>query len=480
MIFFSHIYTYIIIKQDSNMMDIFTNKTDVPSDMLDNKNVTQKPIIIRGLTGIVNTGNTCYMNSAVQALSHNYPLTNYLFNNKKNILQILKNNARKIFIDNEFFKLTNENSFIPLDLRNKIHNENYNPESLTEEETNMIYNNTITAQLIRLLENMWAKNCAVIPTSFKKIFSQARNKFFYGCEQHDAEEAYSCILQKMQEELAENKDIKFRHSKPTIQELLQFKDEIGVKIRNATSMDEKKFYFNIYKQKKKEMPMESLSIEAYREMRKYYGSSYSRITEIFSGFMHSSITCPNSDCGFSSNKFDPFLHLALQMPVKNDDSLLKSDLNIEDCINEYCREEILDSNNLWHCEGCDNNVRAIKKLQLWTAPPVLVIQLKRFGMARTRKDGRLVNYPMNHFDISSMISPYNFDENKCYKYRLQCVINHTGSLNGGHYYTYCLDEDSGQWYKYDDLIVNKISENVIITHNAYLLFYMREDMIKNM
>jgi ubiquitin C-terminal hydrolase len=430
---------------------------------------------ILGLTGIVNTGNTCYMNSAVQAFSHNYPLTNYLFTNKKNILEILKKNAHKILKDNNSFKLDQKNSIVPMELRMKIQDEKYNPESLTEEELKIVYNNTITSQLMRLLENMWANNCGIIPTSFRKIFSEARDKFFYGCEQHDAEEAYSCILQKMQEELAENKDIKFKITDPAIQEFLQFKNDISAKIQNAASVEEKKFYFDLFKQKKKSMPAESLTIEAYREMKKYYSSAYSRITEIFTGFLHSSIACPNSDCGFSSNKFDPFLHLSLQMPVNGNNNPI---LDINDCISEYCREEILDPENLWHCEGCNNNVRAIKKLLLWTAPPVLVIQLKRFGMERSRKDSRLVKYPMNHFDISSMISSYGYDENKCYKYRLQCVINHTGNLNGGHYYTYCLDEDSGQWYKYDDLNVSKISDNFIVTNNAYLLFYMREDMIK--
>ena len=459
--------------EDTATTTVYIGSNDIPENLVIVDHPTPKANKIRGLTGMLNTGNTCYMNSAVQALSHNYPLTSYLFTNKENILQTIKINANKILKDNESFKPSCINSIVPIELRNKIHDPNYNPNMLTEDETTIIYNNTITAQLLRLLQNMWAKNCVVIPTSFKKIFSEARDKFFYGCEQHDAEEAYSCILQKMQEELAENKDIKFKTIRLSVQEFLQFKNEINGKIQSASSLDEKKYYLDIYKQKKKQMPMESLTIEAYREMKKYYGSSYSRITEIFSGFLHSSTCCPDPECAFSSNKFDPFLHLSLQMPLSQE-----STLTIEECIHEYCKEEILDPNNLWHCDGCGNKVRAIKKLQLWTAPPVLVIQFKRFGVARNRKDSRFIKYPMNHFDISSIISPHSLDQSKCYKYRLQCVINHTGSLNGGHYYTYCLDEDSGEWYKFDDLHVTKIPQDFIVTSNAYLLFYMREDMIK--
>lgn len=439
------------------------------------KELDKIPKKVMGLSGIINRFNTCYMNSAVQAFSHNYLLTQFLFNKKEEIYQILLRNAHKIFKDNNRFKLETSASDIPLELREKIQNDKYQPDMLSESETVLILNNTITAQLIRLLENMWAKNCVVVPTSFLRVFTDARDKFFYGYDQHDAEEAYSCILQSMQEELAEEKNIKFKTSKESVQTFLQFRGEILEKIQKASSMDEKGMLLEKYKQKKKEMPIESLTIESFREMKKYYGQSYSRITEIFSGFLHSSTKCPEPDCGYSSNKFDPFLHLSLPMPGAH---IFDRTLTIHDCIHEYCKEEILDERNLWLCEGCKRKVKAIKKLQLWTAPPVLVIQLKRFGISRRSKDSRLIQYPTEHFDVSTMMAPVFIDPLKCYKYRLQCIVNHTGNLNGGHYFTYCMDEDTKTWYEFNDSDVRVISSKVIVTANAYLLYYVREDMIK--
>jgi len=467
----------------------FINSNNTPQNLVDDKSNQTKSVHIHGLTGIVNTTNTCYMNSAIQAFSHNYPLTGYLFNKKEEIFEILKKNARKILKDNDSFKLESKTSTVPTELREKIQNPDYSPKMLSLDETNIVFNHTITAQLIRLLENMWARNCVVIPTSFRKVFCEARDKFFYGYEQHDAEEAYSCVLQKMQEELAEDKNVKFKTTKASVQDFLQFKNDITMKIKSVSTMEEKKSLLDSYMQKKKEMAAESLIIEAFREMKKYYGSTYSRVTEIFSGFMHSSTICPEPTCGYSSNRFEVFLHLSLPMPPNEStdpftiDGRLRAMSNttepvtIENCMHEFCKEEILDEKNLWLCEGCNQKVRGIKKIQLWTAPPVLVIQLKRFNNARTQKDGRFVSYPMEHFDISSMISPVQSDTIKCNKYKLICVINHSGQLNNGHYYTYCLDADTDKWFEFNDINVNEISPSVVKTSTAYLLFYIREDFI---
>ena len=449
---------------------------------------------IKGLSGILNTGNTCYMNSAVQAFGHNYQLTHFLFTYELDILEILKINASRIFKESSAFDPTNTTSNVPLALRLKIHSADYDPNTLTEDESNIIYNSTITVQLMKLLKGIWRKNSVIVPTSFKKIFSEARDKFFYGYEQHDAEEAYSCILQKMQEELAQEKNIMFNINKQSVRDFIVYKNKISEHIRKTTSYDEKRSLLDEYMRTKHERPMESLNIEAYREMKKYYGSNYSRVTEIFTGFLHSSINCPKPECGYSSNKFDAFLSLSLPLPSQvnsrpapilnsryalynNYSNNYGTQINIQDCFKEYSKEEKLDENNLWSCEGCNCKVSAIKKLQLWKAPTILVIQLKRFGYDRSRKDNRLVHFPLEHLDISSMISQYSFDPSECYKYRLQCVINHSGGLHGGHYFSYCLDDDTKKWYKYDDERVSLISSNIIVSSTAYLLFYMREDMI---
>ena len=490
-------------KQIESPQLVYINNNDVSNNFIQESDTPST----YGLVGLINIENTCYMNSAIQAFSHNYLLTNYFFNHEEEIKTILLRNAGRILKDNDAFQTTSlakkaHLDIVPESLKIKICDLEYHPNTLTETDMTIVLNHTITFQLIKLLKIMWSivSNHNIIPTSFYTLFSEARDKFFYGHEQHDAEEAYSCILQKVQEELAEEKKINFVPHKQSICDFLSYKNKIAELLKNA-NLEDKRLLLDAYYNKKKEMPVESLTIEAYREMKNYYSTNYSRITEIFSGFLHSSTNCPDPNCNYSSNKFDPYLHLFLSIPATRRDGTYanspvggfgpnttrpstfwdrySNELTIEDCLAEYCKTEILDDQNLWKCGGCNTLVRAVKKLEIWRAPPVLVIGFKRFGEDRARKDIRMIRYPIKNFDIGPYMSKPQQRPEKCTTYRLQCVINHIGSASGGHYFSYCIDEDTNKWHEFNDQNVNEIDANCIINRNAYLLFYVREDFINS-
>lgn len=543
---------------DKNSLEDLMDRLDNNlNSVTDSKILTQtnNPIVViesqsYGLSGLLNMGNTCYMNSAIQAISHIYFLRHYLLTNEDNIKQCLLKNAHKILKNNKMFKikilknnLTSDSTLpsnmidiqlkylqrlnyiekmnktlfeevINDNIKQKIHNEEYKPEDLTEEESNKILNCTMTMQMIKLLKGMWKKNGPYKPTSFRYIFSKVRDQFFNGNDQHDAEEAYTSIIQQMQEELSvSDYPIHFKNHQ-SLNDFITFKNKIADQLKRTSNKIDRDAIYEQYKMMKENMPEQYLLFEARREMKKYF-NNYSKVSEIFTGFIHSSMNCPL--CNFASNKFDAFTHLSLPIPnnkiilVDNDKSEDFSNLqrllnqpnlrrnythnyahvrtesnlmsiqekNIYNCMDEFCKTETLDEDNLWECDKCKQKVKGVKKLNIWTNPDVLVLQIKRFCPSRTSKDSRLVQYPIVDLDIDQIMSPVNkkYDteiNNNFTKYDLQAVVCHIGGMSGGHYFTYAKDEDNDNWFKFDDENVEPINKKMVVTKDAYLLVYIKK------
>ena len=59
-------------------------------------------------------------------------------------------------------------------------------------------------------------------------------------------------------------------------------------------------------------------------------------------------------------------------------------------------------------------------------------------------------------------------------YDLFAVTNHFGVMGGGHYTALACSE--GTWHQFDDHDVKEVAKKDVVTHNAYLLFYVRSDM----
>src|ERR1700733_10671057 len=444
---------------------------------------------VYGLSGLMNTGNTCYMNSAIQAISNLYYLRNYLL---KNAHKIFSNAEEKISpyitaIENNM--ATNLNKMndlsLPQNIRDgflKKYNESkkkydillervnkwknfinisHHDNNLSVEEQTKILNNTMTFRILCLLKGMWKKNSNIKPTSFRYVFSEINN-YFDDNNHHDAEEAYSYIIRQMQEELNISTNIRIRTVLFEIDELMKYKNDI-----NAThNIEEKKRLIESYDKMKKSMSNESrLALDSYKEMKKYY-SNYSKITEIFTSFMHLNRSCPL--CDFQNHNFESFLHLPLSIPDKQE-------LNIYDCFNELCKTEILDENNLWNCGNCKQYVKGMLKTELWTNPIVLVIQIKRFDFIKMRQNNALITYPLENLDISPFLSKIKHSNINFSKYNLQSVICHTGEMTSGHYYTYAKNEDTNIWYEFNDQIIREIPMDRIQTNFAYILTYVKNE-----
>ncbi|PWW77439.1 UCH-domain-containing protein [Tuber magnatum] len=148
-------------------------------------------------------------------------------------------------------------------------------------------------------------------------------------------------------------------------------------------------------------------------------------------------------------------------------------IHLEDCLDEFAKEEILSEEDPWFCPRCKVHRRASKKLELWKCPDILVIHLKRFSSSRNFRDkiDALIDCPVTGLDLQERVGLK--EEGKSLVYDLIAVDNHYGGLGGGHYTAFAKSWIDGKWYHYDDSSVREVSEQKVITPAAYLLFYRR-------
>ena len=136
---------------------------------------------------------------------------------------------------------------------------------------------------------------------------------------------------------------------------------------------------------------------------------------------------------------------------------------IYDCLDLFTREEVV--KNIF-CEKCNKKTNFKKRLEIDKFPKYLTLILKRFKYTKmfTTKIDNLIQFPLENLDMTNYITP---KEGRI-KYNLFGVVNHSGTLTGGHYH--CDIKQENMWIKYDDSYTCEYDKK-IVTQNAYLLIY---------
>jgi hypothetical protein len=154
----------------------------------------------------------------------------------------------------------------------------------------------------------------------------------------------------------------------------------------------------------------------------------------------------------------------------DDEGRFNIGIDLYSCFNALSKKEKLDENNLWYCSQCKEHRQAIKQLQIYKLPRILIIQLKRFknnGYFFNNKNSAEIDFPIYNLELTDYV--VGNKENKNYSYELFAVNQHFGISYGGHYTALC--KNGNLWYNYDDEDVNEINPNRLVSANAYLLFY---------
>jgi ubiquitin carboxyl-terminal hydrolase 4/11/15 len=113
-------------------------------------------------------------------------------------------------------------------------------------------------------------------------------------------------------------------------------------------------------------------------------------------------------------------------------------VRIQECFQKFVEREQLGESDPWYCSSCKKHQRAYKKFDLWSAPDILIIHLKRFlylpgtYFVHRQKIDDLVDFPIEGLDLAEFILGPKVREAPPV-YDLYAVSEHSGGLGGGHY-----------------------------------------------
>jgi len=163
---------------------------------------------------------------------------------------------------------------------------------------------------------------------------------------------------------------------------------------------------------------------------------------------------------------------------KNSSSVDKVPLST--CVDAFTQPEELKAEfgNGVKCEKCNKVVDAVKKLEIWREPDVLIIHIKRFHFTGVHyeKLNTPVEVPCKELNLRPwIVGPM---AGNVAPYELYAVACHWGGMSGGHYTSYCINHEGKEpvWLKYNDDVVNSVSlqqELDELSRQCYVLYYRK-------
>lgn len=155
-------------------------------------------------------------------------------------------------------------------------------------------------------------------------------------------------------------------------------------------------------------------------------------------------------------------------------------MNVMQCFEKFIEREQMPAEETWYCPECKQHLAPIKKFDIWSAPEILVVHLKRFqyssraSFTYREKVNDLVDFPIEGLDLSEYVkSSQSANERTPAIYDLYGVSEHSGSMGGGHYTAKCKNDQDGKWYSFNDAYVQECTAESAISAEAYVLFYKR-------
>lgn len=418
----------------------------------------RRPTVTPGVTGLRNLGNTCYMNSILQVLSHLHVFREcFVHLDLTQALELLASAAHGQLAgrSSTYSPLATKKGPLASPGLSGGASRTRSMELIQPKEPSSKHI-SLCHELHTLFQVMWSGKWALV-SPFAMLHSVWQLiPAFRGYAQQDAQEFLCELLDKVQHEL-----------------------ESAGKNSNSGSVP----------QTQKRLIKQVLSV----------------VNTIFHGQLLSQVTC--LACENRSNTVEPFWDLSLEFPERyhsnSKESAAHASCHLTEMLAKFTETEALEG-NIYACDQCNSARRrssckpvvlteAQKQLMVHKLPQVLRLHLKRFrwsGRNHREKIGVHVSFdqllnmePYCSLDPSPKVVPCSSNSSpnstssprpKHFIYELSAVVMHHGKgFGSGHYTSYCYNTEGAFWVHCNDSKLNVCSVEEVCRAQAYILFYTR-------
>lgn len=274
------------------------------------------------------------------------------------------------------------------------------------------------------------------------------------------------------------------------------------------------------------MDHQPLNICEQKDMTEFFTDVISKLEEMtidlkdmmkrnFSGLQSNNVV--SLDCPHISQTTEEFYTLRCQVSDMRD---------LYESLNELTVKDTLEGDNMYNCSKCGKKVRAEKRACIKKLPKILCFNTMRYTFNMITMTKEKVNTHFS-FPLTLDMAPYleknllvitdkhdgevkiedDEEDSKSTKYELIGVTVHTGTADGGHYYSFIQDRDPhsvtrDRWFFFNDAEVRPFDKGLLAaecfggettskqydqtndkffdcsiekTNSAYMLFYERID-----